>query len=251
MFKRMFLIALLAVIAVPVFSQTPPALELLRRVDNNEIFTTIAYEGEMIIENGRRRIVKTMRAWARGNNDSLVVFTNREDIGHRYLKTNGEFWMTSPDIERERRIEGHLLRNWMGSDFSYEETIDNESLSARYNPVLAGSEILNGRDAWVLELTAKNRTESYQKRKLWIDKQYYDLLRYELFALSGAKLMEYTLLKTEVIGGRRFPVESEMRDLQRRNSKTVFVMRNVVLDRPIEDWVFVRRVLTMPLGSLP
>jgi hypothetical protein len=65
----------------------------------------------------------------------------------------------------------------------------------------------------------------------------------EYYALSGAKLKEFTLLKVEVIAGRRFPVEYEMRDLLRKNSKTTFVMKNVVLDKPIADSVFSQRNL--------
>jgi outer membrane lipoprotein-sorting protein len=94
-----------------------------------------------------------------------------------------------------------------------------------------------------LDLTAKRRTESYPKQKLWIDKETGDCLHYELFALSGAKLKEYNLIKVEVFGGRRFPVELEIRDLLRKNSKTTMVMRNVVLDRPIADSVFSQRNL--------
>jgi len=78
---------------------------------------------------------------------------------------------------------------------------------------------------------------------LWIDKENGDLLRYELYALSGVKLKDYNLLKVEVIGGRRFPVEGEMRDLMRKDSKTKFVMKNVVLDKPIADSVFSQRNL--------
>jgi outer membrane lipoprotein-sorting protein len=96
----------------------------------------------------------------------------------------------------------------MGSDMSYEDTLDNASLSSRYDPVLAGSETWSGRPAWVLELNAKSRTESYPKRKLWLDQETGDLLHYELFALSGAKLKEYNMLKVETIAGRRFPVET-------------------------------------------
>jgi outer membrane lipoprotein-sorting protein len=136
-----------------------------------------------------------------------------------------------------------LRESMMGSDMSYEDTIENETLSSRYDPVLEGSETLNGRDAWVLRLTAKRRTESYPARKLWIDKETGDLLRYELFALSGSKLKEYTLTRVEVIGGRRFPVEGQMRDLLRRDSRTTFVMRSVQLDIQIADSVFSMRNL--------
>jgi len=244
MYRKLFTVVLMVVSAGFVFSQTPSAAELLKRIDENEIYTTIEYEGEMIIEYGNRRYVKTMKAWGRGNTDSFIEFTNPEDKGTKYLKTGGRLYVYSPDNEGVMLISGHMLKeSMMGSDMSYEDTLNNETLASRYNPVITGSEIVNDRDAWVLELKAKNRTESYPSRKLWIDKENGDLLHYELFALSGAKLKEYTLLKVEVIGGRRFPVEGEMSDLMRKGSKTKFVMKNVVLDKPIPDSVFSRRNL--------
>jgi outer membrane lipoprotein-sorting protein len=78
---------------------------------------------------------------------------------------------------------------------------------------------------------------------LWIDKENGDLLRYELYALSGAKLKEFTMLKVEAIAGRRFPVETEVRDLLRKNSKSTFILKNVALDKPIADSVFSLRNL--------
>jgi outer membrane lipoprotein-sorting protein len=136
-----------------------------------------------------------------------------------------------------------LKESMMGSDMSYEDTMDNATLASRYNAVLRAPEAWNGRNAYVLELNARSRTESYPKRVLWIDQETGDLLHYELFALSGAKLKEYSINRIEVIGGRRFPVEIEVRDLLRRGSKTTFIMRNVILDRPIADSVFSQRNL--------
>jgi outer membrane lipoprotein-sorting protein len=247
--KNLFLVVLIALVAGTGYSQDPTASELLTRVDNNEIFSTIQYEGEIIIEHGGRRFVKTMNAWARENTHSFIEFTNPEDRGTRYLRRDGRLFVYSPDTEDVMLISGHMLReSMMGSDMSYEDTLDNETLSSRYNPVLVGSEVIDGpggsrREAWVLELTALRRTESYQRRKLWIDKENGDLLRYELFALSGAMLKDYTLLRVEEIDGRRFPVEVQMRDLLRRDSRTIFIMRNVVLDRPIAANIFTDRNL--------
>jgi len=242
--KRLFFITMFLSSAVFAFSQTPSAAELLRRVDNNEIYSTIEYEGEIIIEYQGRRYVKTMKAWGRGNTHSFVEFTNPEDRGTKYLKRDGRLYVYSPDTEEVMLISGHMLKeSMMGSDMSYEDTLNNETLAGRYDPVIADSETVNGRDSWVLELKAKKKTESYPSRKLWIDKENGDLLRYELFALSGVKLKDYNLLKVEVISGRRFPVEMEMRDLMRKNSKTTFVMGKVVLDKPIADSVFSQRNL--------
>jgi len=222
----------------------PTATQLLQRIDANEFYKTIEYEGEIIIEYQNRRYVKTLKAWARENSDSFIEFLNPEDKGTKYLKRSGRLYVYSPDNEGVMLISGHMLKeSMMGSDMSYEDAINNDPLSKRYDPVLAGSEILNGKDAWILELNAKKKTESYPKRKLWICKETGDMLHYELYALSGVKLKQYSLIKTGTFGGRRFPIETEMRDLLRKNSKTTFIMKNVVLDKPIPDAVFSQRNL--------
>jgi outer membrane lipoprotein-sorting protein len=248
MFKKLLFVVLMVLVTVAVFSQTPSASDLLKKIDDNEIFSTIEYDGEIIIEYQGRRYVKLMKAWGRGNADSFIEFTNPEDRGTKYLKKGGRLYVYSPDNEGVMLISGHMLKeSMMGSDMSYEDTINNETLSNRYDAVVSGSERWNvngvSRDTWVLELTARKRTESYPKRKLWIDKETGDLVHYELFALSGAKLKEYNMLKVEVLAGRRFPVEVEIRDLLRKDSKTTFIMKNAVLDKPIPDSVFSQRNL--------
>jgi outer membrane lipoprotein-sorting protein len=226
------------------FSQTPRAEDLLKTVDDNEIYSTIYYEGQMVIEYQGKRFVKTMKAWARSNNDSFIEFTNPEDSGTKYLKKDGRLSVYSPDTEEVMLISGQMLKeSMMGSDMSYEDVVSNATLSSRYNPRITGSETFNGRDCWLLELNAKKRTESYAKRALWIDKQNGDLVHYELYALSGAKLKEYTLNEVKQFGSRRFPVKSELKDLLRKNSKTIFIMDDVVLDQPMADSVFSRRNL--------
>ena len=241
--KKLITVTMMIFIAAGVYAQ-PNATELLRRMENNENYTTIEYEGEMRIHNGGRVFVKSMKSWGRGDTHNFTEFTNPEDRGTKYLRTGGRLYVYSPDNEGVMLISGHMLReSMMGSDLSYEDMMDNDPLSNRYDAVIEGSEIVNGRDCWVLKLTARRRTESYPARKLWFDKETDDCLRYELFALSGAKLKEYNMLRIEVISGRRFPVEVEIRDLLRRDSRTVMVMRNVILDRPIPDSVFSMRNL--------
>jgi outer membrane lipoprotein-sorting protein len=240
---KVFAVLFVAAVA-GAYGQTPSAEELLRRVDDNEIFETIRYDGEMIIDYQNKRFVKTMRVWARENSDSFIEFTNPEDRGTKYLKKSGRLYVYSPDMEEVMLISGHMLReSMMGSDLSYEDAVENEKLINRYDPVLSGSERINGRDCWTLELTAKKRTESYPKRKLWIDRETGDCLRYELFALSGATLKEYVLNRVEVFGNRRFPAEVEIRDMLRKGSKTTMIMRDIVMDQPIAESVFSQRNL--------
>jgi outer membrane lipoprotein-sorting protein len=244
--KRMVMAGAVLAFALPgaLEAQQPSAEELLARIDNNEIYDTIVYDGEMVINYQGRRYVKTMKAWAKGSALSFIEFTNAEDSGTKYLKRDGRLYVYSPDTEEVMLISGHMLKeSMMGSDMSYEDTIDNDKLSARYTPRISGEETVDGKTCWVLELTAKKKTESYPTQKIWVEKTTGDMARSEQYALSGVKLKEYRLRKVEVFGGRRYPVEIEIRDLLRKNSSTVMTMKNVVLDKPIADSVFSTRNL--------
>ncbi|HCM27704.1 MAG TPA: outer membrane lipoprotein-sorting protein [Treponema sp.] len=242
--SRTAILGAILLAATPAFAADPTAAELLARIDANEGYSSITYSGEMVIEYQGKRYVKKFEAAARGGADSFIEFTNSEDRGTKYLKKDGRLYVYSPDTEEVMLISGHLLKeSMMGSDLSYEDTIENEKLSARYTPTLAGRTELDGKAAWILELAAKKKTESYPKQTLWIDAQTGDLLRSEQYALSGAKLKEYVLLKAETIGSRRFPVEMQMRDLLRKGSRTTFHMTDVVLDASVPDSVFSQRNL--------
>ncbi|MDR1785824.1 MAG: outer membrane lipoprotein-sorting protein [Spirochaetaceae bacterium] len=233
------ILTMAVILSVAALFAQPSATELLKKVDDNEVYETIQYKGNMIIDYNRRRYVKEMTAYARGNAYSYMEFTNPEDAGTKYLKRENRLYVYSPDTEQVMPISGHMLQeSMMNSDLSYEDSIENETLSARYTPSLGGSDSWDGKDCWILDLSAKKKTESYPKRKLWIDKATGDVLHYELFAPSGAKLKDYTLTRIEVIGGLRFPCEFEMRDLRRKNSKTSFVMKEVKLNVPINDRIF-------------
>ncbi|MCX7024671.1 MAG: outer membrane lipoprotein-sorting protein [Spirochaetes bacterium] len=234
--------ALAALLAIPALAQDAAAI--LAHVDSNEGYSSISYKGTMTIEYRGKRFVKTFESVARGRNESWVEFTNPEDRGTRYLKRDGRLYVWSPDTEEVMLISGHLLKeSMMGSDLSYEDTIDSETLSARYVPALKGTEDVDGRKAYVLELIARKKTESYPKQVLWVDAETLSVLRFELYALSGARLKDYRLVRSELIGGRFFPVEFEMRDLLRKGSRTVFAMREVQLDVPLPDSAFSMRRL--------
>lgn len=225
-------------------SPEPDPVALLARVDANELYDTISYAGEMVIEYKGKRFVKEFKAFGRENRDSFIEFTNSEDAGTKYLKKDGRLFVYSPDTEQVMPISGHMLKeSMMGSDLSYEDAIENDGLAKRYVPTLAGSDSFDGRDVWVLDLEAIKKTESYPRQRLFIAKDTLDCLHYELYALSGARLKEYNLIRIEQIGSRRFPVESEMRDFLRKGSRTLFRLGNVEIDKPIADSVFSTRNL--------
>ena len=238
---------LLAVCASQLFVSSlgaQDAASIIRRLDSNEVYTTLQSDAEFYIQYGGKQIVKSFTMYAKGDQNSFVEFTNPEDAGTKMLKKDGKLFLYSPDSEEVIPITGHLLKeSMMGSDLSYEDTVANDTLESLYNARILEQSAYEGQPCWVLELTGKKKTISYPKLRMWVDKESFIPLKTERYALSGALLKEELVLETKNIGGRIFPVKVEVRDLLRRNSRTVFTFTNTKLDVPIAESLFSLRNL--------
>ena len=232
--KRILIASLIALAAGTAFGQT--AAEILRKVDENQAFQSIEYTGRMEIVLGGDTRVKTMRTWAVGDSKAFVEFTNPEDRGTRMLKLDKNLWMYFPKEQDTVKISGHLLKEgMMGSDVSYEDAMESDALLDKYSASVLREEAVEGRPAWVLELKAKVPTATYDRRLVWIDKERYVSLKGEMYARSGKLLKESRSLEVRNIGGRWYPVRTEMVNRLRKDTRTVFVLEDLRLDTRIPD----------------
>ncbi|HOX14132.1 MAG TPA: outer membrane lipoprotein-sorting protein [Spirochaetia bacterium] len=241
--KRIFFVYLITLAAGAAFGQT--AAEILRKVDENQAFQSIEYTGRMEIVLGGDTRVKTMRTWAVGDSKAFVEFTNPEDRGTRMLKLDKNLWMYFPKEQDTVKISGHLLKEgMMGSDVSYEDAMESDALLDKYSASVLREEAVEGRPAWVLELKAKVPTATYDRRLVWIDKERYVSLKGEMYARSGKLLKESRSLEVRNIGGRWYPVRTEMVNRLRKDTRTVFVLEDLKLDTRIPDSRFSMAELT-------
>jgi outer membrane lipoprotein-sorting protein len=131
----------------------------------------------------------------------------------------------------------------MGSDVSYEDALESESLYQKYNITLTNDETLDGRDCYVVNLDAKVKDVSYERRKMWVDKERFIQLKEEKYAKSGLLLKESKVLDVQKIGDRYYPVKVEISDKLRANTKTDFTMSDIKFDVPVNDNQFSLRYL--------
>jgi outer membrane lipoprotein-sorting protein len=219
--------------------------EILKKVDENLFYETIKYDGTMKIKKPNRpnEIIKTFKAFAKGKNKFFIEFTNPGDRGTRYLKLKNELWVKGAYAERADKISGHLLREpMMGSDFSYEDAMENEKLIEKYLPKIVGTEIVNNQECIKLELTAKLKEINYPKRILWVSEKNFVPLKIQYFALSGILLKEMEVLEIRNFDGKYLPTKIKMINKQ-RDSYTLFEMENVILNKPLSDNIFSKQKL--------
>ena len=224
---------------------TITADEILERIDRNMVSTTVISTATMEIHQRNRVDVKEMKIWGKGKNSSFMEFTApARDKGTKYLRLEDNLWMYLPNIEKVIKISGHLLRqSMMGSDYSYEDTLDRIKLLEDYTSVLVGEEDFEGRPCYILELTAARKDVTYYRRKIWVDKEYFIGVKSELYAKTGKLLKMMTVHKIEQIQGRHYPTQATMQDLLRKDSRTEFFITSIQFDVDIPDEIFTIRNL--------
>jgi outer membrane lipoprotein-sorting protein len=236
-------ISLTAVSVMSLFAQS--GREILQRVDENTVVTSASYDATMVISLGGTVREKRFTGYAEGKERAYMEFTYpARDKGTRFLKIHEEMWMYLPAVEKATKIAGHMLRqSMMGSDFSYDDVLENEKLIEFYEVELTGTDTIDGEQCYVLELTAKVPDVSYYSRKLWVDKSRYVTLKAELFAKSGKLLKEITISAFKNIGRYRFPTSIKMVNKLRQDTYTELLLDNVKLDVQIPDRIFTKAYL--------
>lgn len=231
-------------VVIPALSEDLNGEEIMKRVDENRIFARIEYNGKMTIKKKKKIRTKSMHIYGEGEEKAFIEFTNSEDAGTRFLRLSGELWMFFPDAEEIIKISGHMLReSMMGSDFSYEDMVDNEELLKKYSITIVASEVVNERDCYVLELNAIKKKITYAKQKVWVDKERFVTLKGQLFARSGKLLKEIVSEKVQEYDDRYFATKVIMKNMLVKDRSTTFEMEDIEFDADIPDGVFTKRYL--------
>lgn len=219
--------------------------DILHRIDDNRDYETFVATGRMEIHIEEKVRVKTMEITSMTEGSrSIVEFTNPADKGTRYLMRDENLWIYFPEEQDVVKISGHMLKEgMMGSDVSYEDALETDLLSGKYDITRQGDETCEGHECYVVALDATTRDAPYYKRKMWVDTETFVVWKEQMYAKSGKLLKTARVLDVKKIEGRWMPVESEMVNELRRTSRTVFSLSDIKLGVPLDPDQFTMRYL--------
>jgi len=241
---KALLTIMLWVIATTAYSQ-PAAEEIIDRVDKNMSSTNRIFESTMTIKGKRGSRVITSKSYSIGDKKSFTeYFSPPREQGTKMLKLENQLWIYSPSTDRTIQISGHLLRqSVMGSDLSYEDMMDDRKLIDMYSARVIDNDNIDGRETWILELTAKVEDVAYAKRKIWIDTERYVPLKEELYAKSGQLLKRSTLSDVVKVEGRWFPKTIVYKDMLKQGDGTEFRITSIKFNQEIPEYIFTKAAL--------
>lgn len=231
----------------PVFSvEKLSGQEILKRVDKNQLLDHAIINAKMIIHgrSGSRTI--TSKSWVSGKSKSFSEYLSPpREKGKKMLKLGDKLWMYTPEPhDRIIAISGHLLKqSVMGSDFSYEDMMSNDSMEEDYAAQFVGDETIDGRPCLVLELTAKRDDVSYYKRKVWVDSKRWIVLKSELMAKGGKLLKRHSVKDVFKLENRWYPKQVYFKDMLTRGGGTEYHINSIDLETKIPARKFTKASL--------
>lgn len=227
-------LSLAAILAFPLglaAQELPPAAEILRRLDAQEVSAGSHATGTITVTDRYGRKVSSYESWGSGDEKSLIVFTAGEEKGQRILRNGDVIYVSWPEADKPVRIQGSALRDSVaGSDLSYEDMAGEKGMASRFDAAVAGRENLGGRDCVILELTARKDGLAYPFQKIWVDTKDWTGVKQERYSRNRRLLKTQEVLETRKVGKRTVPVALRLVDHLKGKSETLFRMDTLEMD---------------------
>jgi outer membrane lipoprotein-sorting protein len=226
-------------------AQQPSGDEILRRVDQNMFSKTKVSVSNMVIHGERGSRTVQVKSWLRGDREAFSEFLAPvREKGTKMLKLPEMLWTYTPSTDRTVLISGHMLRqSVMGSDLSYEDMMEDPHLPNNYRAAITGEDTVRGRKCWVLDLSAKVEDISYIRRKIWVDKERYVLVKENLYARSGLILKTLEVREMKWVQNRWVGVSTLYKDVQKKGEGTEFLIDSVAFDVSVPEFLFSKAAL--------
>ena len=227
-------------------AQTLTGEEILKKIDDNMVIDQAISTTTMIIHGRAGTRTITSKGWTHGRDKSFVEYLSPpREKGKKMLRLDDNLWNYVPEpTDRIITISGHLLKqSVMGSDLSYEDVTENRKLYEMYNAKIVGSEKIDDRDCYVLELTAKESDITYYSRKIWVDKNRWLPLQEERFAKSGKLLKKTEIKDVFLVDGRWYPKEMTFKDMLLTGEGTEYIIDSINFNVNIPDYQFTKAAL--------
>lgn len=212
--------------------------DIVQAMDENLNAKSRILTSKMIIHGRRASRTVESKNWVMGTDKAFTEYLSPpREAGTKMLKLDNKLWTYSPQTDRVIQISGHMLRqSVMGSDMSYNDIMEDRPLMELYEATLEGSIQIEGRDHWIMFLTAKVKGLSYPMRRAWIDKEYLLPIKEELYAKSEKLLKTSTMDGIRKVQSRWFPSRFIFKDELKRNSKgTEWVIDEIEFDSDISE----------------
>ena len=242
--KRLFWITPLLLFALGNLWAQPDGMsakEIVRRMDQKMRGKTSRGEMKMTIVRPTWKREVQMKSWSKGDEYALILITApARDEGTAFLKRDKEIWNWQPSIDRTIKLPpSMMMQSWMGSDFTNDDLVQQSSIVKDYEHELLGSETIDGRETYKIELTPHEEAAVvWGKVLMWIDKDEFMELQTEFYDEDGYLVNTMYGKEVKMLGGKLLPSVMEVHPADEPGNRTVVEYLRLEFDLPLEESFF-------------
>jgi outer membrane lipoprotein-sorting protein len=240
MLKNIITLVVISITTVG-FSLAQDATEIIRQAENKLRGSSSFSEMKMTVVRPDWSREVSMKSWSVGAELSLILITGpARDKGMAFLKREREMWNWQPSIDRTIKMPpSMMMQSWMGSDFTNDDLVRESSIIEDYHHKLLGSEKVDDRECWKIELMPKEDAAVVWGRVLlWVDQADYLQLKTEFYDEDDYLVNTMLGKNLKVMDGKLLPSVMEIIPAEEEGHKTVLEYLSLDFDIDVKESFF-------------
>lgn len=214
---------------------------LVRHVDNLWRGTTSHAHMSMIVKTRHYQRTLTLEAWSRGKDNSLVVIQAPiKDRGIATLKVGENIWNYLPKINRVTKIPPSMMSgSWMGSHFTNDDLVKENTFEADYNVTLTFSGERDGQQVYeITALPKENAAVVWGKVVMDVIQSSLTPTRADYYDEDGNLIRRITFENFKQIDGKTVPMIMRLQPEDKPKESTTLQYKDIEFNVPIPQSFF-------------
>ena len=188
---------------------------------------------------GQSAEARKYRILSKGNANTLVMITEpASERGQIMLMKDRDLWIFLPSVSQPVRLSlGQRLTGQVANG-----DLARSNFSGDYTPKILRNEVIDGENHYVLELTAVDRSVTYNKVIYWVKQANFRPYRSEFYSVSNRLLKTCRYENFQTMLGTLRPTRLVMEDALRKGEESVLEYSAMKL-RDLPDKIFTKEHL--------
>ena len=246
--KRLLLVLSLAVLPTSAADIEPDATRIVREAIDHWRGLSSYTEMTMVIHRPDWERSMTMRAWTKGQDQTLVrVVEPKKDRGSGTLTDANSMWTFSPKVNRVIKIPSSMMgQGWMGSDFSNKDIARADDIVDQYDHTILKREELDGITVYEVQSIPHEDAAVVWGREVLKIRDDYVVLEHAFYDQDGELVKKLVSLEIGEMGGRTIAKRQRMVKTEEPDEWTEISVNDVVYEIDLKDSLFTLSNLRNP-----
>lgn len=246
--KKNLMLALLLLLPVWVAGDEPDATQIVRDAIDHWRGLSSYTEMKMVIHRPDWERSMTMRAWTKGDDQTLVRVTEpTKDRGNGTLTDENSMWSFSPKVNRVIKIPSSMMgQSWLGSDFSNKDIARADDIIDQYDHSILVREEIDGVVVNEIESIPHEDAAVVWGREVLKIRDDHVVLEHAFYDQDGELVKKLVSLDVGEMGGRTIAKRQRMSKADKPEEWTEVSVIDVEYEIELKDSLFTLSSLQNP-----